>query len=391
MAKLLYIDRPFQGEKGGDKNRSKFIWKALIENFEVDLLLLQDYLAPDYQYQEHVGQHNFYELSTTKPLFNRPEAIMNFSEAATNRFRQILKENNYEIIFIRFAAPALLADIAAEILPNAKIVFDIDMLMSRLTKLSWQNNPTFKNRYFYIQNKKFRHYEKILFNKPYLFLFTNYLEKEMAQEDSVYSISKSLLQVMPNVMQAADYPLPQTKQNYILFFGTLNSAANSDAFDFLTDEIYPLVAAKLQQQQMKIRIVGRHQTEEMAAKAKELELLDLKGEVEDINAEIANSLFTILPIRIASGTRTRILEAANLKTAVISTSIGAEGFEFEPNEIIIADEKKGFAEAILKLVENPQLAEKMGANLQQKSYEKYLDSVVAQNLVEMINNWRARS
>ena len=46
MKKLLYIDRPFQGEKGGDKNRSKFIWKALNENYEADLLLLKDYKNP---------------------------------------------------------------------------------------------------------------------------------------------------------------------------------------------------------------------------------------------------------------------------------------------------------------------------------------------------------
>jgi glycosyltransferase involved in cell wall biosynthesis len=263
--------------------------------------------------------------------------------------------------------------------------------MSRLTLLSWQLNPTLKNRYFFIQNKKFVQYEKVLFNKPYLFLFTNYLEKEMAEKNSVNAQAKSQLAVLPNVMQASDYSLPEKKQNYILFFGTLNSAANSDAFDFLAEEIYPLISEQLQQNQMQIRIVGRHQTKQMAATAEKLEMLDLKGEVDDIDAEIANSLFTILPIRIASGTRTRILEAANLKTAVISTSIGAEGFEFDQSEIIIADETEKFAAAIVKLMEDPELATKMGANLQQKSYEKYLDRVVAENMVQMINDWQVRS
>jgi len=391
MASLLYIDRPFQGEKGGDKNRSKFIWKALIENFTVDLLLLRDYKSPEATYQAHQGQNKLYEIRTAKPGLIKPEAIMNFFEAEKERFRKILKENKYEVIFIRFAAPAMLADIAAEILPQAKIIFDIDMLMSRLTLLSWQLNPTLKNRYFFIQNKKFVQYEKVLFNKPYLFLFTNYLEKEMAEKNSVNAQAKSQLAVLPNVMQASDYSLPEKKQNYILFFGTLNSAANSDAFDFLAEEIYPLISEQLQQNQMQIRIVGRHQTKQMAATAEKLEMLDLKGEVDDIDAEIANSLFTILPIRIASGTRTRILEAANLKTAVISTSIGAEGFEFDQSEIIIADKTEKFAAAIVKLMEDPELATKMGANLQQKSYEKYLDRVVAENMVQMINDWQVRS
>ena len=388
MTKLLYIDRPFQGEKGGDKNRSKFIWKALIENFEVDLLLLQDYKSPDYQYQKHVGQKNFFELSTIKPGLRRPEAIMNFSEAEKIKFRAILEENNYDVIFIRFAAPARLADIAAGILLKAKIIFDIDMLMSRLTKLSWQLKPTFINRYFFIQNRKFIRYEKELFNKPYLFLFTNYLEKEMALKNSVSSISTSKLDVLPNVMQANDYQLPDEKQNYILFFGTLNSAANTDAFDFLADEIYPLIAEKLTANNMIIKVVGRHQTAVIEAKSAKLDQINLVGEVDDIDREIANSLFAVLPIRIASGTRTRILEAANLKTAVLSTTIGAEGFEFNQAEIIIADDTKAFAEAIIRLIEQPELVKEMGENLLKKSYEKYLDTAVAQNLVDQINSWK---
>lgn len=388
MKKLLYIDRPFQGEKGGDKNRSKFIWKALNENYEADLLLLKDYKNPHQKYQPHFGQNNLFELTTTKQVRRKPEAIMNFSSEEIEKFKKIIIEYQYDIIFIRFAAPAMLADIASEVLTKVKIVFDIDMLMSRLTKLSWELNPSFKNRYFFIQNRKFIRFEKLLFNKSYLFFFTNYLEKEIAKKNSVYSFSKSDLQVVPNVLQADNYPIPQEKENYILFFGSLNSAANSDAFIFLANEIYPLISHKLGN--CKIRIVGRNQTKKIKEISDKLEHINLIGEVDDINAEIAKALFTILPIRIASGTRTRILEAANLRTAVISTTLGAEGFEFDENEIIIADDKKTFAEAIIKLIDNHELAKEMGVNLQKKSYAKYLDSVVAKNMIEMINKWEAK-
>ena len=37
---------------------------------------------------------------------------------------------------------------------------------------------------------------------------------------------------------------------------------------------------------------------------------------------------------------------------------------------------------------NRKLAKKMGENLQKKSYEKYLDSVVAKNMIEMIEKWQ---
>ena len=39
-ARILYLDVPFENESGGDKNRSRFLFHALRENFEVDLLLI---------------------------------------------------------------------------------------------------------------------------------------------------------------------------------------------------------------------------------------------------------------------------------------------------------------------------------------------------------------
>jgi glycosyltransferase involved in cell wall biosynthesis len=111
--------------------------------------------------------------------------------------------------------------------------------------------------------------------------------------------------------------------------------------------------------------------------------------VDDIDAEIAAASFVVLPIRIASGTRTRILEAANLKTAVISTTIGAEGFAFSPQEIIIKDEAKAFAQAMLELMQDASRAAELGAKLLAKSHQLYLDDVVARNLIATIEGGSA--
>lgn len=386
MKKVLYIDQPFQNEKGGDKNRSKFIWNAIKDNFEVDLLLLKTYQDPNYKYKKHTGYVQLYELTTSHPASVTPKAIFQFSAEEISKFEDILKANNYDRILIRFAAPYLLAEAAQKICPQTSIIIDIDMLMSRLTKLSWDQNPKLNNRYFLLEHLKFRKFEKELFNKPYLFLFTNYLEMKMAIKDNVKKNSPSRFEVLPNVMQANDHPVPKEKENYILFFGSLNSAANSDAFIFLAKEIYPLIVNKLEQTKTKIKIVGRNQTPIYKKLAAERDYISIIGEVDDINKEIASSLFTILPIRIASGTRTRILEAANLRTAVVSTSIGAEGFEFEEDEIIIRDNVTELAEEIIKLLDKPELAKEMGIKIFQKSNKKYLDTSVADNLIEQIEN-----
>ena len=45
-ARILYLDTPFENEAGGDKNRSRFLFQALRENFDVDLLMIGREGAP---------------------------------------------------------------------------------------------------------------------------------------------------------------------------------------------------------------------------------------------------------------------------------------------------------------------------------------------------------
>jgi len=383
---MLYVDLPFQGELGGDKNRSKFIWNAVKDKFEVDLLLIKTYDDPNYDYQRHTGQKNLYTITTTKSSIFQPKAIYRFSRQAINKFKKIIKSGRYDYLLIRFASPCFLADITTEMFPNTKIIIDIDMLMSRLNELSWKMKPTFENRYYYFENLKLKKYEKILFEKPYLFLFTNYHEMEIVHK--THRNANSILKVLPNVIHTNNYPIPKKKKEYILFFGCLNSAANKDAFNFIVDKIYPLIQKKLGELKIKIRIVGKKKTLEQEKTSNTLNQLELIGRVKDINEQLANSLFVLLPIRIASGTRTRILEAASTKTAVISTTNGAEGLEFESDEIIIRDSAEKLAEEIMMLLENPYQVKELGKKLYHKCNEKYLDSVVADNLIKQITTYK---
>ncbi|MDY6915663.1 MAG: hypothetical protein SVM86_05070, partial [Candidatus Cloacimonadota bacterium] len=64
--KLLYIDVPFACEKGGDKSRSRFIWKTLSNQFQCDLLLIRHFKDLQKEVKKHIGYENLYFLETTK-------------------------------------------------------------------------------------------------------------------------------------------------------------------------------------------------------------------------------------------------------------------------------------------------------------------------------------
>ncbi|MDY6915380.1 MAG: glycosyltransferase, partial [Candidatus Cloacimonadota bacterium] len=313
----------------------------------------------------------------------------NFTKKNLAKFAGILKNKQYDIVFFRFASTTFLTPIVEKTLPKAAVIIDVDMLFSRLAKLSWKINPTLKNRYYLIEFIKHKNYEFELFARPYLFYFTNYKELKLAQKLYVSPSSEAKLELIPNVMKPGDKEIISKKENYIIFFGDLKSAANRDAFLFLAKQIYPLIVSKLQQKGIKLKIVGKNQLpiyEEIKQKMN-LHLLDLVGEVDDIKKYIATAKFAVFPIRIASGTRTRILEAAQLKTAVITTSLGAEGFRFSKDELLVADVPERIAENILNLLQNNEKCQQLAENLNKKAKKLYLDAVVAQKMVKSIKNF----
>jgi glycosyltransferase involved in cell wall biosynthesis len=141
----------------------------------------------------------------------------------------------------------------------------------------------------------------------------------------------------------------------------------------------------LKQKKAIINVVGKNK-QALSNVIKEhhnLENIEVVGEVDDINIWIGAARFVLLPIRIASGTRTRILEAAATKTPVITTSIGVEGFEFNDREIVIADTAETISQNIISLLEDSEKCKKIGEKFHEKAKKLYLDSIIAQ---KMINN-----
>ncbi|MDD4310409.1 MAG: glycosyltransferase [Candidatus Cloacimonetes bacterium] len=402
MKRILYVDVPFQGLMGGDKNRSSFIWNTLSKACKADLLLIK---IPEYAYKpvpQHSGYNAVYTIATRHPYIYQSESIYMFSKAQQQKFVEILNSNRYEKIVFRFLSCYHLANLAGKTFPATDIYIDVDMLFSRISELVWQNNKTIHNRYHFVEMIKLKAFEKKAFQSNFTFFFTNSTERDLAIER--YCLNKDRAVVFPNMMPKLEQkPLPEAtlktpEIRYILFFGTLNSVANQDAFLFLAEEIYPLIAQKLQDENIYIYIVGKNPLsmydKYCATKAETTNIenknrMILMGAVDDIRRMIAHALFVILPLRIASGTRTRILEAAAERKAVISTTIGAEGFDFATDELTIKDDAIGFAKAMEELITNNSLAIEMGDKLYDKSVSLYAPSVVAESFLQNLQTKHA--
>ena len=84
------------------------------------------------------------------------------------------------------------------------------------------------------------------------------------------------------------------------------------------------------------------------------------GAVPDVRPYITRGAIYVAPLRMGGGTRFKLLEAMALGRPVVSTSIGSEGFEVQSGrELLIADKPAVFANSVLQILENPNLASRL--------------------------------
>jgi glycosyltransferase involved in cell wall biosynthesis len=153
----------------------------------------------------------------------------------------------------------------------------------------------------------------------------------------------------------------------IVFSGNLEYHPNVEAVRWFHAQIWPRIRARAPG--VKWTLVGCNEHAVRPLLAGDDRIL-LTGPVEDAVAELANADVCIVPLLSGSGTRFKILEAWAAARAVVSTSLGAEGLGAKHEQhLLIADSPAAFAEATLRLLDDPALRSRLG----EAGRELYLD------------------
>lgn len=346
--KILYVDSPFLGMNAGDKNRSKFLYKSLLEEYETDILLIKEFNDNKKILHIQKYENNVYFIKNKQQKFYNSSSIFNFDKKNIDSFKDLILKNSYDLIFFRFSSSAQLIKICKNIDPFIKIIIDVDMVLSKISSSSWKNNKKISNRYFFFESLKLHIFEKDFFNQNYTFLYTNKNELEFVKNEYLNTSNNNHF-ILPNVIN----PIKDDKINYktnktILFYGVLNSTANISAYLFLINEIYPLIKDFLLKENIKILIVGKNRNTIHNNPPLNIEII---GEVPDVVPYIKQALMVLFPLQVAAGTLTRILEVAYLKKAIIASLKAANGLELE-NKILICEKKEDFAKNIMFLYKN---------------------------------------
>ena len=183
--------------------------------------------------------------------------------------------------------------------------------------------------------------------------------------------------VVPNGVDVATFE-PSTRPRpraTLIITGTLGYYPNLDGVCWFLDRVFP----QLRRAAPTVDLLLVGQLNQAAAQAiGDQEGVTLTGRVPDVRPYVAQSAVFIVPLRMGSGTRLKVLEAMAQGMPIVSTRVGCEGLDVVDGEhLLVADTADEFAAATLRLLQDEALRHHLGQRARQLVVERYdWDSIV---------------
>lgn len=144
----------------------------------------------------------------------------------------------------------------------------------------------------------------------------------------------------------------------MVFTGAMDWQPNVDSVRWFARDILPSI--RRQQPRARLLVVGREPSPALIRELAGLHV-EFTGTVEDVRPYVARAAVFVVPLRVGSGTRLKILEAWAMAKPVLSTALGAEGLPArDGNNIVLADTAEELAQRAVTLLRSPGEARRLG-------------------------------
>ncbi len=169
--------------------------------------------------------------------------------------------------------------------------------------------------------------------------------------------------ILPNTVSPRPLlPLRENKNGPFrcLFVGSFGHPPNVDAVVHFCREILPRLQ-KLCARPVEFIVAGPDPDRRLAS-LEGTPNLRLLGWVDDLTPVYRDSDIVVVPLRAASGTRLKILEAFTCGRPIVSTPLGAEGLNVTSGrELLLAPDSETFAQACATLLADPAQQTRLAA------------------------------
>jgi glycosyltransferase involved in cell wall biosynthesis len=164
----------------------------------------------------------------------------------------------------------------------------------------------------------------------------------------------------------------------VYHLGSMDWLPNVEAVRWFLNQVLPILNQTIVS--FKITIAGSNMPKWVYRyQSKEIEISGNIGNPLEFQEDKA---IMIIPLWSGSGIRAKIIEGLALGKTIISTTIGAQGIEYENGkDILIADTPEEFAEQIIRCIKSPELCRKVGQNARSLSVRRYQSDNTAKAMI----------
>lgn len=369
----------FVPPQNGGALRCYHLCKELSKYYDVTLITFQDKSSFTNNYLEGVKIINPKHQSSYTGLYHKLsnafkhrfylKTLKGPAEATVLSFYPVLKElsktASFDIVLMEHLSSIALGSVIKRLFPNAIRLAD----QHNVDHLLYQQNhelsqPKHQNVFKLLKQQEARLYK----NADYI------LACSKPDMKTLMNLNQNKISgfVVPNgtSLKLKTARVTNIQATQLLFCGSLDYAPNRNGLLWFYQKVWPQVKRSVKD--ISLTVIGRNGTDCVYEPLLQDPQINFIGTVGDVAPYYLKSQIAIVPLLEGSGTRLKILEAMSYGVPVISTSIGAEGIDYEhADNIIIADTPEEFEKEISKTIDNHNRLEslsKEGLKLINNSY-----------------------
>jgi sugar transferase (PEP-CTERM/EpsH1 system associated) len=187
---------------------------------------------------------------------------------------------------------------------------------------------------------------------------------------------------VPNGVDVEWFKLTRVRPepDLLVFSGAMDWQPNADAVVWFAQRVLPLI--RRERPRARFLVVGRDPSPALVSRLAAEPGVSFTGTVDDVRPHLAQAALIVVPLRVGSGTRLKILEAWAMAKPVLSTTLGAEGLPgLDGEHLVLADEPEQMAARALELLSDPGRAEQLGMAGRQVAEAQFSWKRISERLV----------
>ncbi len=244
----------------------------------------------------------------------------------------------------------------------------------------------FLKPFFSLDVAKIKYWEKKYWEKA-----NKVVAVSEADRNEMMKVSPRLsVEILPNGVDLDFFKVKNSwdsKDKRILFVANFKWLQNTEAAEILLEKVFPRI--KLEVEDVKLWIVGQYIPEKIKARRSKdilIDNLDYDDEETIRRAYFESSVF-VSPLRGPGGTRLKHFAAMASCLPLVTTSVGAEGLEAKNGfHILVEDDFDKMAQVAVRVLREPDYAERLAKNARKLVEEKFSWQIVADKLDKLYND-----